>query len=232
MPLVALSVPAAHSFSEPVRPSPDAGRASFPKRETTTVYVMLREIPKASPRRPDTGALFAYRLIMEERRRVIYADSMEDLARAVCTPFGYPKPGMPRDLVTFELMASARRKLAVSLANQGQATVLAAIEDEIPLADRKLSSWCREALLQDRADVPRHPILIWPRRDVPLILVASSYSPVTARARTLGATFIDDLDDASLIKSAASILGWRLDHSPQAPSGEDAGNVSGQASEW
>lgn len=225
MPLVALSVPAAHSFYEPVRPSPDAGRAGFPNRETATVYVMLREIPKASPRRPDTGALFAYRLIMEERRRVIYADSVEDLARAVCTPFGYPKPGMPRDLITFELMASARRKLAVSLANQSQALVVAAAQEtEPPLPGHRLSSWMREAVFQDRAETPRHPILLWQRKDIPLILVASSYSPVTARARTLGATYIDDLDDRSLIESAGAILGWRLDHVQEGrPYADDGG---------
>jgi hypothetical protein len=191
---------------------------------------MLREIPKVSPRRPDSGALFAYRLIQEDRRRVIYADTAEDLARAICTPFGYPKPGLARTMNTFELMAGARRKFSVELAGKAQAILLASLEEEMPLADRKLSSWVREALFLDRAEVPRHPILIWPRRDVPLILVASSYSPVTARARTLGATWIDDLDDESLIETAGAILGWRFDRSPHELSGEDAGNVSGRES--
>ena len=196
------------------------------------MYVMMREIPKASPRRPDTGALFPFRLIMEDRRRVIFADAAEDLARAICTPFGYPKPGMPRDLITFELMARSRRKFSVDLANRAQAVVLASKEAETPLADRKLSSWVREALFQDRAETPRHPILLWPRKDIPLILVASSYAPVTTRARTFGATYIDDLDDLALIESAAALLGWRLDQVPTGTSGEDAGNVSGQGSEW
>ena len=164
---------------------------------------------------------------MEDQRRVLYADTFEDLARAICTPFGYPKPGLGYTMSTFELAAQARRKFSAELAAQAQTTVLAALEDEMPLGDRKLSSSCREALFQDRAEVPRHPVLIWPRRDVPLILVASSYAPVTSRARTLGATYVDDLDDASLIESAAAILGWRLDQYPQAPSGEDAGGGRG-----
>lgn len=188
------------------------------------MYLMFKAIPTLSPRRPDTGALYPLRLIMEERRRVLYADSFEDLARAICTPFGFPNHGMPRDLVTFELMASARRKFAVGLANQTQALVFAAAQEaELPLPGRKLSSWMREAIFQDRAETPRHPILLWPRKDLPLVLVSSSYSPVTARARTLGATWIDDLDDQSLVESAGAILGWRLDHSSDAPSGEDAG---------
>lgn len=192
---------------------------------------MLRELPKAPPRRPDTGALFPFRLIMEDRRRVVFADAAEDLARVICTRFGYPKPGMPRDLITFELMAGARRKFSVSLANQAQAIVLASQEAESPIADRKLSSWVREALFQDRAETPRHPILLWPRRDIALILVASSYAPVTARARTLGATYVDDLDDLALVESAASLLGWRLDQVPEGSPGENDGEVSGQGAE-
>ena len=115
---------------------------------------MFREIPKTSPRRPDTGALFAYRLIMEERKRVIYADSAEDLMRAITTRFGYPHVGLALDLNTIELMATARRKLAVEVATQCQAVVLASLEAEMPLADRKLSSWCRELLFLDRQIAP------------------------------------------------------------------------------
>lgn len=179
------------------------------------MYVMLKKVPEASPRRPDTGALFPFRLIMEDRRRVVYADSVEDLARAICTRFGYPHVGLARDLKTFELMATARRRLALEVATRSQSVVLAASEVEMPLADRKLSSWCREALFLDRAGLPRHPMLLWPRHDIPLILVASSYAPVTPRARTLGATYIDDLDDLALIETAGAILGWRLDKVPQ-----------------
>ena len=186
---------------------------------------MFREIPKTSPRRPDTGALYAFRLIMEERRRVIFADSVEDLARAICTPFGYPKPGMPRDLITFELMAAGRRKFSVALANQTQALVLAAAQEAEP--GRKLSSWMREVIFQDRAEVPRHPILLWQQKDIPLILVASSYSPVTARARTMGATFIEDLDDVSFVESVGAILGWRLDRSLQSGDAGDGGKEWG-----
>lgn len=196
------------------------------------MYVMLREVPRVSPRRPDTGALFAWRLIQEDRQRVVYGDSPEDLMRAICTRVGYPRPGIARDMVAFELMATARRALAIEIATQAQAVVLAALESEMPLGDRKLSSTCREALLLDRAKLPRHPMLLWPRSDIPLILVASLYAPVSSRARTLGATYIDDLDDLSLIETGAAILGWRIDQAPEEPSGEDAGNVSGQASEW
>ena len=176
---------------------------------------MFREIPKTSPRRPDTGALFAYRLIMEERKRVIYADSAEDLMRAIATRHGYPHVGLGRDMNTFELMATARRRLAVEVATQCQAVVLASLEAEMPLADRKLSSWCRELLFLDRAKLPRHPALLWPRSDIPLILVASSYSPVTSIPRTLGATYIDDLDDLALIETAGGMHGWRLDKALQ-----------------
>jgi hypothetical protein len=222
---------AAHRFSEPVRSSPEVLRTGFPTRERCRLFVLFREVPKVSPRRPDTGALFAFRLIMEDRKRVVFADSPEDLARVICTPFGYPNPGLAPDMVTFELMASARRKYAVGLANQTQALVLASAQEaELPLPARRMSSWMREAIFLDRAEVPRHPILVWPRRDVPLILVASSYSPVTDRARTLGATWIDDLDDESLIETAGAILGWRLDRSPQKPAGEGTGNVSGRES--
>lgn len=202
------------------------------EREGQTLYVMLHEIPQASPRRPDTGALFPFRLIQEDRHKVIYADSAEDLARAICTPFGYPKPGMPRSLITFELMAGSRRMFSIDLANKAQAIVLASHEAATPLANRKLSSWVREALFQNRAETPRHPILLWPRRDMPLILVASSYAPVTARARTLGATYIDDLDDLALVESAAGLLGWRLDQVPEGGPGEGVGDVGGQGSEW
>lgn len=195
------------------------------------MYVILREIPKVSPRRPDTGALFAYRLIVEDQRRVVFADTVEDLARVVCRGFGYPTPGLAPVISTFELAAQSRRMFSIELAREAQAVVLASLEDEMPLGARKLSSLCREALFQDRGEVPRHPILVWPRRDVPLILVASSYSPVTAHTRTLGATWIDDLDDASLIDSATAIRGWRLDRSPQALPGEDAANVGGQERE-
>jgi len=176
---------------------------------------MFREIPKTSPRRPDTGALFAFRLIMEERKRVIYADSAEDLMRAIATRHGYPHVGLARDMNTFELMAAARRRLAVEVATQCQAVVLASLEAEMPLADRKLSSWCRELLLLDRAKLPRHPVALWPRSDIPLILVASSSAPVTSTPRILNATYIDDLDDLALIETAGTMLGWRIDKALQ-----------------
>jgi hypothetical protein len=196
------------------------------------MFIMLREVPTTSPRRPDTGALFPYRLIIEDLRRVIYGDTAEDLARAICGSSGYPKAGMPRDLVTFELMSSARRRFAVRLANQAQGLLLASLEAEMPIADRKLSSWAREALYEDRAVTPRRPMLLWPRTDVALILVASSFAPVTARARTLGAVYIDDLDDLSLLHSASALLGWRLDTAKvQERPGESDGAVGGQGSD-
>ena len=192
------------------------------------MFVMFREIPKTSPRRPDTGALFAYRLIMEERKRVIYADSAEDLMRAITTRFGYPHVGLALDLNTIELMATARRKLAVEVATQCQAVVLASLEAEMPLADRKLSSWCRELLFLDRAKLPRHPVALWPRSDIPLILVASTHSPVTATPRVLNATYIDDLDDLALIETAGAILGWRLDKALQ----DESEQPRGESRDW
>lgn len=181
------------------------------------MHLTLNAMPSVQPTRPDTGAPYALRLVRETDKLVHYGDTFEDLARAVLRGHGYPRPGMPSTISTFELMAQARKAFAVELATEVQLFQLKGLGEH---GLRSLTTFARQALQEDRSVMSRRPIILWSSPE-PLLLVASNYAPFATRYRALNVSYIDDIDDQGLIMAAAAIRGWLLDHAktPDADSG-------------
>lgn len=94
-----------------------------------------------------------------------------------------------------------REEHLADIAHRAQAIVMASVTDSSPDAIRALSEDALTAIYHDRG-TQEVEIEAWDS-DIPLFLLASSYTPYTARPRPIGdqIVFLDPLNEATFLDS-------------------------------
>jgi hypothetical protein len=172
-------------------------------------HLELDELRSIAPTQAD-GSEWRLHLIASAEHRTIYGDTFEDLVRGAIIE-DYPSAPYTVDVVAG--MWRARRSWACDFADAHQDRIVLDVENEDPDRLHELCQRDVRALLEGRA-IPKSTSFGWSAA-VPLIIVASSYSPFATRKRPrpsgVGRVFvIDDFDDESLIASSALLLGWEI----------------------